>query len=129
MMCIHMRARVHIQSIGHEPAHIAMMFVTVYIGLGRYLCVYTFVNITWSCVRPLMSQHMLNIIGYILQFKKVDVSSCQGSYGPFGWARAITIVCISSCARIPMHAPTNAILTRAFGSARTFCMVASLLAH
>ena len=94
MLCIHMLALMHIQSIGHAPAHIAMMFITVYIRLGRYLCVYTFVNITWSCVRPFKSQQMLINIGYILQFKKVDVSSCQGSYGPFGWARAMTVTLI-----------------------------------
>ena len=66
MMCIHMLALMHIQSIGHEPAHIAMMFITVYIRLGRYLCVYTFVNITWSCVRPFMSQRMCKNRTYLV---------------------------------------------------------------
>ena len=46
MLCIHLLASMHIQSIGHAPAHNAMMFITVYIRLGRYLCVYTFLNIT-----------------------------------------------------------------------------------
>ena len=46
MMCIHMLAWMRIEDIGLRPAHMAMMFISVNIRLGRHLCVDTFINIT-----------------------------------------------------------------------------------